>query len=105
MDYQIALSPDLDLSSDDFIAAWNDTPECRDVAEARLAEPTSVQCDPFAAAAVAVLSGVVIGVAANALYDLIKKALTKKGVTKQTEITQLEQPDGSRLLIVKTIGE
>ncbi len=104
MDYQIALSPDLDLSSDDFIAAWNDIPECRDVAEARLAKPTSAQYDPFTVAAAA-LSSVALGVTASALYDLIKKVLAKKDITKQIEIIQIEQPDGHRLLIVKTIGE
>jgi hypothetical protein len=39
----------------------------------------------------------------KALYDLIKKALTRKGVKKQTEITQIEQPDGTRILKVKII--
>lgn len=42
MDYQIALPPDLGLSPTDFVVAWNDTPACRAVAEARLAEPTKL---------------------------------------------------------------
>jgi len=105
MDYQIALHPDLNLSPADFVKAWNDTPECREMAKANLDEPTSAQYDPFAAAAVAVLSGVAIGVAANALYDRIKKVFIKKDVTKQIEIIQLDLPDGSRLLVVKIVEE
>ena len=36
MNYHIALSPELHINPQDFVAAWNDTPECRALAEARL---------------------------------------------------------------------
>ena len=35
-DYEIVLSPDLDISPADFAAAWNETAETRDVGEARV---------------------------------------------------------------------
>lgn len=106
MEYQIALPPDLDLNPSDFADAWNDTAECRAVAEAGLAESTSRQYDPaLVSGGLAVLGSVALGVASNALYDLIKRVLTEQGVRKQTEITRLDQPDGSRLLVVKIVEE
>lgn len=39
---------------------------------------------------------------ANTLYDLIKGVLLKKGVQKQTHIEVLEQPDGTRFLVIDT---
>lgn len=106
MDYQIALSPELGLSPQDFITGWNETPECRALAHADLGESTSAQYDPLlAGAAVAVLGSLALNVVSNALYDLIKKVLAKKGVQQRTEIIQLDQPDGTRLLIVRIVGE
>ena len=49
------------------------------------------------------LTGVEIlagGVAGNALYDLIKTFLFIQGVRRRTQIVELTQPDGSRLLVV-----
>jgi hypothetical protein len=106
MDYQIILPPDLGLSPNDFVVTWNETPECRDVAQARLAESTSAQYDPtLLTGAVAVLGSVALGLATNALYDLIKQVLVKQGIRKRTEIRQLDQPDGSYLLVVTIVEE
>jgi len=108
MDYKIAISSQVGISLDDFVTAWNETPECGDVAIARIAESrTKVRSfDPdLLTGALAVLGSVAAGVGTNALYDLIKKALTRKGVKKQTEITQIEQPDGTKILVVKIIEE
>ncbi len=105
MDYQIVFPPDLGLSASDFIATWNETEECRSAGEARPGEPTAAQYDPaLIDSTLAVLGSVAAGVAINAIYDLIKSVLVNKGVQKRTEIKQLDQPDGSRLLIV-TITE
>ena len=105
MDYQIVLSPDLGLGAVDFADAWNETEECRSAGEARTGEPTAAQYDPaLIGSTLAVLGSVAAGVTINAIYDLIKSVLVKKGVQKRTEIKQLDQPDGSRLLIV-TITE
>ena len=40
------------------------------------------------------------GIVGNALYDLIKQVLVKKGVHKHTHIAEIKKPDGTRLLIV-----
>jgi hypothetical protein len=106
MSYKISLPPELGVSPNDFIVAWNETPECREAAIAHQAEPRTRtrSFDPsLLTPALAVLGTVAAGVGTNALYDLIKQALTRKGVKKQTEITQIEQPDGTKILIVKII--
>jgi len=103
MDYQIALSPDLGVNPEDFVSTWNGSPECRAVADARVEAGTQRSFEPLTASAI--LIGLVSGIATNALYDLIKNALVKKGVREQVEFTQIEQPDGSRIIVVKTIKE
>ena len=105
MEYRIALPPELGLSSEEFVAGWNEDQECRAVAQAGLAEPTSKHFDPtLATATLAVLGSVALNVASNAIYDLIKHILIKKGVRQDVEIMQLDQPDGRRLLVVKIVA-
>ncbi len=97
MEYQLALSPDLDLDPDSFVEAWNADAECRAAAEARL-EATPASYDLGTAAAV--ILGVGTGMAANAFWDLIKTFIEGR-VRRRTEITQLERPDGTRVLVVR----
>src|SRR5919206_5302420 len=101
MDYQIALPPDLGLSPADFVTTWNETSECRTTAEATLSTPPGTRFDPsLLDGAIAVLSTVSVGVATNAIYDLIKQVLVKKGVHKRTQVIKQDQPDGTHLLVV-----
>ncbi|HEY6406710.1 MAG TPA: hypothetical protein VIY29_04490 [Ktedonobacteraceae bacterium] len=105
MEYQLALSPDLGLSSADFVTAWNEAPDCRTAAEARLTSSSKGTYDPLLLAGIiTLLSTVASGVLTNVISDLIKQRLEKKGVHKQVQVQQLEQPDGSHLLVV-TIDE
>lgn len=110
MDYRIVLDEGLGIKIDEFAKTWNETPECRAIAEVRAGTGTQlrhfyVPPDVFSTALLAGLAGmmsnVAPGVAANALYDGIKMVLAKRGVKKSTEMTYLEKPDGTRLLIVK----
>ena len=106
MQYQIALSPELGLSPEDFVAGWNETPECRAAAVAHIEEAAGAQYDPLlAGAAVAVLGSLALNVASNALYDLIKSVLTKKGVRARTQVMRLEGPDGTPLLVITLVEE
>jgi hypothetical protein len=105
MEYQIALSPELDVEPENLVDAWNETPECRAVAQARLSQPSSAQYDPTVLSVVlTVFSGIAGGIASNILYDMIKERLAEQGVRKQTQIVEMEHPDGSRLLVI-TITE
>jgi hypothetical protein len=102
--YQIALSPDLDISPEEFANAWNETTEARAVAEAHLSEAKGTQFDPTLI--VGILISVGTGVAGNLLTDLIKGIIQqlkdKKGTQlhKHTHIEQMKKPDGTAMLIV-----
>lgn len=98
-EYYIALSPDLELSPIEFVAAWNEEKECRDVAVARLAPPASQQYD-FGLLAEIVL-GLVINIASSTVYDLIKKAVARRGVPRRHIHIEVQQkPDGTRFLMI-----
>ncbi len=103
MEYQLALSPDLGLDPAEFVTAWNTAPEHRPIAEVRLAPSTGAAAyDPLLlAGAITVISTVATGVLTNVLSEQIKQLLAKKGSQKHTEIVELEQPDGSRMLVVQ----
>lgn len=101
MEFQIAFPPDLDLNPADFVTAWNAESRTRTIAEARLASSGSIQYDPsLVDGAIALLSTIGIGVATNAIYDLVKQILVKQGVRKHTQITQVDRPDGTHVLVV-----
>lgn len=98
-EYYIVLSPDLGLSPTEFVAIWNEEQECRTVAAARLVPPASQQYD-FSLFAEILLS-LVTNIGSSAVYDLIKKALTKRRVPNQhIHIEALQKPDGTRFLTI-----
>jgi hypothetical protein len=107
MDYQVVFSPDLDLTPDTFISAWNDDPECRDKAQAApLHEPPAgFPIDP--GTALVFLGGVAATVASGVLTNLISELLKKKlletapEAPSPVEIMVIEQSPGTRLLVVK----
>ncbi len=118
-DYQIALDPALQLSTEEFASAWNGSPDCRALAEAR-PEGSRVAYDPFAAAACVLLT--VVGAAALAagkdllqdeLKEKIKRVLkrllgrdeSESEGRRRLDIVQLDRPDGTRVLIVRQIEE
>src|SRR6266849_5985459 len=98
MEYQIALSPELDISPDDFLAAWNEDTETRNLAEAQLISSRGAYYDPTLIAGI--LLSVGSGVASNAVYELIKKVLVKQGVRKHTHIEEMKKSDGTSILVV-----
>ena len=112
-DYQIRFSPQLEINPADFVAAWNDAPDCKTVAAAQVDSSAAVAFDSSAAKALTLLSGIAIGVATNTVYDLIKNTVinlptVQKSLAAQTlpartefvDIQQVDQPDGTKLLIV-----
>jgi len=111
MDCHIAFAPDLGLSSQDFIAAWNETPEWRALAEAQLIiqPPQGFPLDPQLVQQGLVLlsgaAGVVGGLALDALKDVVKEKLTKylkQKLSKKPSIKveSIRQPGGAYLLVV-----
>lgn len=100
MEYQLVFSPRLGLAANDFVTSWNEDVQTKEVAEAH-AMPHSERAynDPTVEAILFVVTTVGLGLGTNALYDLIKEAVVKKGPKKHVKITQLDQPDGTHLLI------
>jgi len=97
--YQIALSPDIGLSPADFMAAWNEDVEARNLAEAHLVPSTSEHYDPTLL--VTILLTVATGAASNVLSELIIRVVErKKDVHKHTHVEETKKSDGTRLLVV-----
>ena len=103
MDYHVVFSPELDISPEDFAAAWNEIPECREAAEARLSETRRFDLD-FTVGVMAV----VLGMVGSASYELIKvliaRVLERKGVPKPN-IEQQKKSDSGALVTVTTVEE
>lgn len=121
MSYYIALDPDLNVDVQDFVAAWNATPACRDLAEAQLVEmtPKGFPLDPqLAQQGLILLAGAAGGFAAGAstlvlesLKDALKDKLTEyfkaKLGPKPAAVPKVEfvrQPDGGLLIVTGDAG-
>ncbi|MFC1835831.1 hypothetical protein ACFL2Q_14100 [Thermodesulfobacteriota bacterium] len=111
MDYHIAFAPDLQVDSEEFVAAWNDTPECRALADARLIHhpPQDFPLDPELVQQGIVLltgaAGVVAGVILDTLKTVLKEKLTeflkKKSAAKPSiKVESVRQPGGAYLLVI-----
>jgi hypothetical protein len=97
-DYQIVLSPELGISANDFLVAWNEDTETRNLCAASPVSSGGKAFDPTLI--VGIIISVGSGVASNVVYDMIKKMLIKKGVSKHTHIEQMKKSDGTKLLVV-----
>jgi hypothetical protein len=108
--YQIALSPDLHITLEEFANAWNEDDIARTLAEAHLSQTKSTQFfDPMLVTA---LLTVGTGVATNLLSDLIEgviqRLIDKKNTQsgpgtpahKHTHIEHIKKPDGTEMLVV-----
>ncbi len=107
---KMVFSQKLEIDPAEFIAVWNDTPECRDIAEAQLTQPATTQfADPsilgaiveFVAStgSVEFTTGAIAG---GILHDSLKAGVKICLAKMKTKITALkykkiEQPDGSQL--------
>jgi len=111
-DYQIRFDPRLEINPADFVAAWNDSSDCKAITEAQVDSSTAVDFDSSAAKVLTLLGGIAIGVTTNTVYDLIKSTVINLPTVQKTstqtlpvrsefvDIQQIEQPDGTKLLIV-----
>lgn len=103
MQYQIAIAPELGLSPQQFAAAWNADAQTSAVAEARVQPSPTKSYDPLTAGGVVI--DLLIGLAGSALYQLlhhaIEQALAERRSPPEIAVEQIDQPDGSSLLIVR----
>jgi len=107
--YHIALSPDLDITPEEFADAWNEAAETRAIdADIQLSQASGAKFfDPVLAAA---LLSVPANVASAAIYDLIKGIINrlqeKKGQAqapgphRHIHIEQTKKPDGTEILAI-----
>lgn len=108
MDYSIALSPELSLSPQDFVTAWNEAPGCRALAQAELvSQPAQgFPLDPqMVQQGLILLAGAAGGLALEALKEAVKEKLTKFFKEKLSQepaiqVDAIRQPDGAYLLVV-----
>lgn len=100
MEYQLIFSPRVGLTPNEFVATWNAEETTLAVAQARLTAGTAQAYNPLVDLVSLVLTTVGLGLATNALYDVIKKAVEKKSPKKHLKITKLDQPDGTHLLTI-----
>lgn len=116
-DYQIVLSSDLGLTPEEFATAWNASPECRAISEAKLTQEKGGTFEPITLTVILITVGT--GVAANLLSEFIKSLVQKAHEKKQQETSQQQstppaqfhkrisieetrKPDGTYSLMVDT---
>ena len=108
MQYLVALSPDLDLGSADFIAAWNDDPASREVAHADVASAGAKMFDPTLGAVVLSVAGsITLGVLSNFLTDWIRDQWRARHPDdrERIQVTQIPQSSGPPILVVTVIRD
>ena len=112
--YQVAISPDLNITAEEFARAWNAGPDTHDVATAHFVEEKASQfMDPTLL--IGALLSIPAGVTTMEIYDLIKSVIERvrkeKGEATQVahsplarhkhlHIEQVQKPDGSTIIIV-----
>jgi hypothetical protein len=104
-DYQIALSPDLGITAEEFASAWNDDPDARDLGTIHFSEEKVSFIDPLLAAA---LLSIPASVASSTLYDLLKSVVarlrhdksSKPDAKRHVHIEQTTKPDGTVIVVV-----
>ena len=109
-EYQIALSPDLDITPEEFASAWNHDPDAHDHEPTFSSEKSSQFIDPILVAA---LLSVPASVASSTLYDLLKSVVTRlhkeKGQTPVTQrhvhIEQTTKSDGTKILVIDIVEQ
>lgn len=107
MDYHIVIDPESGLDPEAFAEAWNETPECLEISEASLSQQriaTGAAAGIVTAVLINVVSGAALELIKMSIEALVKRKLNQRKSRRSTTITDYDQPDGSRLLVV-TINE
>ncbi len=104
MEYQIALSPDLGISPEEFVAAWNEATEARSKAEANLSQVKGNVFEPITLAVilVTIATGVATDVLSELIKDLIQDIREKRkqqsagaAPHQKIHVEQVDKPDGT----------
>ena len=114
--YQVAISPDLNITAEEFARAWNAGHDTHNLATAHSVEEKASQfMDPTLL--IGALLSIPAGVTTMEIYDLIKSVIERvrkekgqeetshlphspQGQHKHLHIEQVQKPDGSTIIIV-----
>ena len=114
--YQVAISPDLNITAEEFARVWNTDPDTHNLATAHSVEEKASQfMDPTLL--IGALLSIPAGVTTMEIYDLIKSVIERvrkekgqeetshlphspQGQHKHLHIEQVQKPDGSTIIIV-----
>ena len=97
MDHQLVLSPEIGLSSADFVAAWNISTECRVVAEAQLVQSSRSHSSSSSSENKVMLKSSTEGmIPAKTIIRLVNMVLKNEGV-QDIKITHQEMVDGTQV--------
>jgi hypothetical protein len=106
MEYQLAISPELEITPEEFAAAWNESAENRAITEARLSPAKGANYEPITLTLIAftIGTGVAVNVLSQLINDTIQRLRDKKGTQsvlahRHTHIEETQMPDGKRLLV------
>ena len=114
--YQVAITPDLNITAEEFARAWNAGHDTHNLATAHSVEEKASQfMDPTLL--IGALLSIPAGVTTMEIYDLIKSVIERvrkekgqeeathvphsaQGQHKHLHIEQVQKPDGSTIIIV-----
>ena len=106
MEYQLAISPELEITPEEFAAAWNESDANRAITEARLSPAKGAKYEPITLTLIAftIGSGVAVNVLSQLINDTIQRLRDKKDAQsaladRHTHIEETQMPDGKRLLV------
>ena len=100
MQYTIVIANGVAISTQDFVATWNADPACCAFACANVDYSTKAVYEPGTTYALPVLEAATAEICPQAFYKLIRRTLQTR---QQTEIIQLEKPNGARVLLVRGV--
>ncbi len=101
-DYRIDFDPKLAINPEVFAIQWNKDSKASIVTQVKIRENITRTAE-WMPTVIAVLSGVALGVAINAIYDLIKQALkplVKQETHKLIDVQEVIKEDGTKVLVV-----
>lgn len=107
MKIQIALDPELGVSPEDFVTAWNNSVEASQEGKAELDKPQTFDAG-ITAVIIILLTAYGTGFAkkagelsASALADQIKNILAKNGVKEEVKVEALPESNENKIIVVR----
>jgi len=103
---KVVFSPKLDIDPAEFIALWNETAECREVAEAQLSQQARTQFSDVPLKVIVILTSLAnigVTITTNIVSNRLDEFLKNKFVDKQEQSLQCKeviQEDGSTIIKV-----